>query len=195
MSEERNQTATPAAAPDGVELKAVVREVIGEFVNFEKAKAEPAYKAELAEERRRREQLERKFNELVEENQRARQRADEAERSTAIRNELQRLGVSKLDLAYKAVKDEIVRNENGQLVSRDGGAEADMRDYLGRFVKENPELLPARVSGGSGATLGQRSESVSAGAIDLDRIKPGMDPAEQERIRREIARIVAQQNG
>jgi hypothetical protein len=190
MNEEQNQTSSPAAEP--ADMKSVVREVIGEFLHLEKAKAEPAYKAELADERRKREQLERKLNEVVEENQRARQRAEEAERSTAIRNELQKLGVAKVDLAYKAVKDDIVRNDQGALVSRDGAAESDLREYLTKFVKENPELLPARVSGGSGATLGQRQETVSGGPIDLDRIKPGMDPAEMERVRREIARIASQ---
>lgn len=189
MNEEEKQTSAPA--PDGADLKLVVREVIGEFLQLEKSKAEPAYKAELADERRKREQLERKLNEVVEENQRARQRAEEAERSSAIRNELQRLGVSKVDLAYKAVKDEIVRNEQGTLVSREGG-DSDLREYLTKFVKENPELLPARVSGGSGATLGQRQDTASGGPIDLDRIKPGMDPAEMDRIRREIARIASQ---
>ena len=189
MNEEEKQTSAPA--PDGADLKLVVREVIGEFLQLEKSKAEPAYKAELADERRKREQLERKLNEVVEENQRARQRAEEAERSSAIRNELQRLGVSKVDLAYKAVKDEIVRNEQGTLVNREGG-DSDLREYLTKFVKENPELLPARVSGGSGATLGQRQDTASGGPIDLDRIKPGMDPAEMDRIRREIARIASQ---
>ena len=189
MNEEEKQTSAPA--PDGADLKLVVREVIGEFLQLEKSKAEPAYKAELADERRKRDQLERKLNEVVEENQRARQRAEEAERSSAIRNELQRLGVSKVDLAYKAVKDEIVRNEQGTLVSREGG-DSDLREYLTKFVKENPELLPARVSGGSGATLGQRQDTASGGPIDLDRIKPGMDPAEMDRIRREIARIASQ---
>jgi len=192
MNEELNQAAAPPA--EGADIKLVVREVIGEFLNLEKAKAEPAYKAELADERRKREQLERKLNEVVEENQRARQRAEEAERSTAIRTELQKLGVSKVDLAYKAVKDDVVRTEQGTLVGREGGNETDLREYLTKFVKENPELLPARVGGGSGATLSQRQEPVSGGPIDLDRIKPGMDPVEMDRIRREIARIAAHPN-
>lgn len=189
MNEEQKENGAERA--DGPDIKSVVREAIGEFLQLEKAKAEPAYKAELADERRKREQLERKLNEVVEENQRSRFRAEEAERSTAIRSELQKLGVAKIDLAYKAVKDEIVRNEHGALISRENGAEGDMREYLTKFVKDNPELLPARVSGGSGATLGQRAETVSGGPIDLDRIKPGMDPVEMDRIRREIARIAS----
>ena len=190
MNEEQSENG--AARADGPDIKQVVREAIGEFLQLEKAKAEPAYKAELADERRKREQLERKLNEVVEENQRSRQRAEEAERGTAIRSELQKLGVAKIDLAYKAVKDEIVRNEHGALISRENGADGDMREYLTKFVKDNPELLPARLTGGSGATLGQRAETVSGGPIDLDRIKPGMDPVEMDRIRREIARIASQ---
>jgi hypothetical protein len=191
--EQRNQQPgdEPARTP-GVELKEVVREVLGEFLQLEKAKAEPAYKAELADERRKRETLERRLNEVVEESQRARQRAEEAERNSAIRAELQRLGVFKVELAFKAVKDEIVRTDQGNLVARDGGSETGLREYLNKFVKENPELLPARVTGGSGATIGQRQDTASASPLDLDRIKPGMDPAEMDRIRREIARIASQ---
>jgi regulator of protease activity HflC (stomatin/prohibitin superfamily) len=57
---------------EGIDVQAVVRQAIQEFVNNEQAKAEPAHKAELQEERRRREQLERRVNELVEENKRSR---------------------------------------------------------------------------------------------------------------------------
>jgi hypothetical protein len=193
---ESDQANNPEAKTEAVELKSVVREVIGEFLQLEKSKAEPAYKAELADERRKREQLERKLNDLVEENQRSRQRAEEAERGAAIRAELQKLGVTKIDLAFKAVKDEVVRNEQGLLVGRGAAGDADLKDYLQKFVQENPELLPARVSGGSGATLSQRGggqqQNASGSGIDIDRIKPGMDPEELDRVRREIARITAQ---
>ncbi len=77
------------------DVQAIVRSAIQEFVNQQQAKSEPAVKAELQEERKRREQLERRLNELVEENARSRRVAEEAERSAAVRAELQRLGVSK----------------------------------------------------------------------------------------------------
>lgn len=118
---------------------------------------------ELAEERRRRESLEK--------------RVEEAERSSAIRAELQRLGVAKLDLAYKAVKDE---------VPREGG---EMKEFLEKFVQENPELLPARLAGGSGARGGG---SGAAGAVDIDKIRPGMSAEELDRVRQEIARVASQ---
>ena len=97
MTEQESKSeASGGAAGD---LRGIIRDVIQEFMHHEQARSEPAYKTELVEERKRREQLERRVNELVTENQRSRKTAEEAERNTAIRAELQRLGVSKLDLA------------------------------------------------------------------------------------------------
>jgi hypothetical protein len=123
---------------------------------------------ELAEERRRRESLEK--------------RVEEAERGSAIRAELQRLGVAKLELAYRAVKDE---------VPREGG---EMKEFLEKFVKENPELLPPRLAGGSGASGGPRGggSGGTAGAVDIDKIRPGMSAEELDRVRQEIARVASQ---
>ena len=143
--------------------------------------------AELAEERKRRESLEHRVNELVAESQKARMAAEEAERGAAIRTELQKLGVSKIDLAYKAVKDDVYRAEDGRLMAQGGSG---MREYLTRFVHENPELLPARMSGGSGAVPGQRE--FGRGGIDLEMIRPGMSAEERERVRQEIARVASQ---
>ena len=69
------------------ELRSMMRGVIEEFVQVERAKAEPAYKAELLDERKRREDLERRVNELVQENHASRQIAEEAERSASVRAE------------------------------------------------------------------------------------------------------------
>lgn len=132
--------------------------------------------------------LEARVNELVAENQRARAKAEEAERSAAIRAELQRIGVAKIDLAYRAVKDDIYRSEDGRLRAQGG---AEMRDYLAQFVGENPELMPARVSGGSGASAGQRS-GTERGTVELDQIRPGMSAEELDRARQEVARVAQQ---
>jgi hypothetical protein len=122
---------------------------------------------ELAEERRRREGLEK--------------RVEEAERGSAIRAELQRLGVAKLELAYKAVKDEVPREAG------------EMKGFLEKFVGENPELLPARLAGGSGASGGARgSGSGASGAVDIEKIRPGMSAEELDRVRQEIARVASQ---
>ncbi|MBV8846158.1 MAG: hypothetical protein JO307_25405 [Bryobacterales bacterium] len=169
-------------------IREIVQAVVQEFVRAEQSKAEPGYKTELLEERRRRETLEQRVNELVTETERARAKAEEAERSASIRAELQKLGVAKVELAYKAVKDEIQRGEDGRLMAQDG---VDMKDYLTRFVGENPELLPARLAGGSGASAGQRSSGGQA-AIDIDKIKPGMSAEELDRVRQEIARVASQ---
>lgn len=143
--------------------------------------------AELREERKRREGLEARVTELIAENQRAKAKAEEAERSASIRAELQKLGVAKIDLAYKAVKDDVYRSDDGRLKGQGG---AELRDYLAQFVGENPELLPARMTGGSGASGGQR-DGQSGPAVEIDRIRPGMSAEELERVRQEVARVAA----
>jgi hypothetical protein len=173
------------------DIRDIVRGAIEEFVRMEQAKSEPAYKQELIEERKRREQLERRVNELADENRRNRQVAEEIERNSAIRTELQRLGVAKIDLAFKAVKDEIQRTEDGALIARTDTGELPMRAYLSQFVAENPELLPTRISGGSGAGPGHAQQAPAQG-IDLDKVRPGMSAEDLDRVRREIARVARQ---
>jgi hypothetical protein len=185
---EENTTNEATKSPD---IRTLIQDAIREFVNQETAKTEPAYKAELEDERRRRESLERRMNELVEENRRSRLMAEEADRNATIRTELQRLGVNKVDLAYKAVKDDIQRTDDGRLVAKTGQGELGVKEYLTHFVSENPELLPARVVGGSGASGNQRASSYSS-AFDLDKIRPGMPKDELERARQEIARVASQ---
>jgi hypothetical protein len=163
------------------DIRAIVQSVVQEFMGGQ---------AELAEERKRRESLELRVNELVTENQKAKTAAEAADRSSTIKAELQKLGVAKVDLAYRAVKDDVYRSEDGKLMAQGG---ADIREYLTQFVNENPELLPARMSGGSGASTGQRtSQGGYSGGIDLDMIRPGMSAEDMDRVRQEIARVASQ---
>jgi hypothetical protein len=173
------------------DVQTIVRSAIQEFVNQEQAKSEPAAKAELQEERKRREQLERRLNELVEENKRSRKMAEEAERGVAVRAELQRLGVAKIDLAFKAVQDGITRAEDGRLVARGESGEVSVKDYLAAFVNENPEFLPARISGGTGMTTTFKAPG-GRESIDVERIRPGMSAEEMQRVREEIVRVASQ---
>jgi hypothetical protein len=177
------------------EVQSVVRQVVQEFVQAQQAKSEPAYKTELAEERRRREELERRMNALVEENKQARQQAEMAERSSAIRTELQRLGVAKVDLAYKAVQDGVTRSDDGRLVARTDNGEVGLKEYLAGFVSENPEFLPARIAGGTGMTATQKAPPAPRESVDLEKIRPGMSKEEMERVRQEILRVAAQNLG
>jgi len=71
---------------DKLDVKTIVRNALEEYVRMEQTKSEPAYKVELVEERKRREQLERRLNELVDENRRSRAMAEEMERSASIRS-------------------------------------------------------------------------------------------------------------
>ena len=153
------------------DIREIVMAVVQEFM---------PQKSELDEERKKREGLELRVGELM-------ARAEEAERSAAVRAELQRQGVAKLDLAYKAIRDEIHRAEDGTLVAQGGGG---IREHVEQFVKENPELLPARLGGGSGAGGGQRSSPGEA-PVELEKIRPGMSPEELNRVRQEIARVAS----
>ena len=186
---ENNHESTPAGS-GATDIKTLVQGAIDEYIRSQQSRTEPALKAELMEERTRREQLERKLNELAEENRRSRKQAEEAERTSAIRMELQKLGVSKVDLAFKAVRDDIVRNEEGRLLAKTESGDVPMREYLTRFVTENPELLPSRIQGGSGAGSGHSHQT--GGSVDIDKIRPGMSAEELERVRREIARVAQQ---
>ena len=177
---------------DGIDIQAIVRQAVQEFANSEKEKSEPAYKAELLEERKRREQLERRMNELVAENERSRKFAQEAERSSAVRSELQRLGVAKIDLAFKAVQDGIVRAEDGRLVARGDSGEVSVKEYLTSFVNENPEFLPARIAGGTGMTATHKAPNGGREAVSLEQIRPGMSAEEKQRVREEIVRVASQ---
>ncbi|MBV9304635.1 MAG: hypothetical protein JOZ45_00760 [Acidobacteriaceae bacterium] len=177
--------------PAGVDVKEIVKQAISEFVRSEQQKAEPAYKAELQDERKRRESLELRLNQLVDENRKARALAEEADRSSQIRAELQRLGVAKIDLAFRAVKDDVVRGDDGRLMGR-GTENKSLQEYLAGFVQENPELLPARIAGGSGAQTASKSTAPTSTPIDLNTIRPGMNKDELDQVRKEIARLVSQ---
>jgi hypothetical protein len=190
MAEE--QTNNQEQATPSIDVKHVVRQAIEEFVRAEQQKAEPAYKAELDDERKRREGLEGRLNQLVEENRRARAAAEEADRNSQIRTELQRLGVGKVDLAFRAVKDDVVRGDDGRLQGR--GPEAKpLPEFLASFVQENPELLPARIAGGSGMKPAARQATPEAPSnVEIDKIKPGMNKEDLDRVRQEIARLTSQ---
>lgn len=189
MSEQKPIENDAPATPD---IRDIVKHAIQEYVQAEHRKTEPAYKAELQEERKRREGLEGRLNQLVEENRKARAIAEEADRSTQIRSELQRLGIAKIDLAFRAVKDEIVRAEDGRLLAR-GADGKSMQDYLSGFVQENPELLPARIAGGSGAQSPARNAAHGGSAgIEIEKIKPGMSKEDLDRVRQEISRLASQ---
>ena len=190
MDEIRNEgPVTPEGS--GVEVRSMIRDAIEEFARKEAERAEPAYKAELLEERQRREALERRVNELISENTRSRQLAEETDKNATIRSELQRLGVVKVDLAFRAIKDDVRRAEDGGLVVASEDGSQRLRDYLTQFVNDNPEFLPARNLGGSGVTA-SRTSGANGPMFDLDKIKPGMSAEELEKARREVARIAAQ---
>lgn len=177
---------------ENTDVQTIVKQAVQEFLQEQQAKSEPAYKTELLEERKRREQLERRLGEVEEESKRSRQAAEQAERSSAIKTELQRLGVAKVDLAYRAVQDEVYRSEDGRLLAHGDDGAMPLKEYLTHFVGENPEFLPARIAGGSGIMAAHKAPRESAENVDLEGIRPGMSPEQMERVRKEILRVASQ---
>ena len=177
-----------------LDIRKVVTEVLEQYVRRLGEEKDPAARAELADERRRREHLEKRVGELTEESDRNRRTAEQAERFSTVRSELQRLGVRKPDLAFRLLKDEVFRADDGNLYARSELGVVGLREYLGRFVAENPEFLPARIAGGSGASGVQRQEP-EGGPVDLSQIRPDMSQEEKERVRREITRLAGKDFG
>jgi hypothetical protein len=103
---------------------------------------------------------------------------------------LQELGVRKVPLALRLVKDEIVRGDDGELYAEVKGSRVPYRDYLEDFVAENPEFLPPRIAGGSGASGGAGGE-MRSGGIDLNSIRPGMGREELAEAWKEVARLAS----
>src|SRR3954447_20926350 len=188
MLDQGQQESQPTKA---IDVREVVRQALEEFVRGEHQKSEPAYKAELEDERRRRESLESRLNQLVEENRKARAQAEEADKNSQIRTELQKLGVAKVELAFRAVKDEIVRGDDGRLQPR-GSEHGSLQQYLAGFVQENPELLPARIAGGSGAQASTKANGPGVAPIELATIRPGMNKEDLDQVRKEISRLATQ---
>ena len=177
-----------------VDIRKVVQEVLEEYAGKLAEQREPQVRSELAEERRRREQLEKRLGELTEESERNRRLAEQAERFSNIKSELQRLGVRKPDLAFRLVKEEVFRGDDGDLYARSDQGVVGLREFLNKFVSDNPEFLPARIAGGSGASGAQRQEP-EGGPFDLSRIRPGMSVEDKDRARREIARLAGKDFG
>ena len=100
--------------------------------------------------------------------------------------------MAKIDLAFKAVQDGIVRAEDGRLVARGEGGEGSLKDYLAAFVAENPECLPARIAGGTRMAATQKAPATGKETVDLERIRPGMSADEMQRVRAEIVRVASQ---
>ncbi|SRR6266404_6179233 len=156
----------------------------------EEIQTEPKHiEHELAEERKKRESLEKRVNELIEEGRRAREAAEQADRFATIKSELQLLGVTKVELAFRAVRDDIQRDGERLLARTEDGAAVPLRDYLTQWVAANPEFKPARIAGGAG-TSPSRSSAAGSSSFDMERIRPGMSAEEMERARQEIAKLI-----
>ncbi len=186
----KNTQESQLPGENNTDLEEMVRKAIGEYMRQSTEREEPALKNKLGEERRRRESLERKLNEAQEENRRTRRQSDQIDRHSQIRSVLQELGVHKVDLAFKLVKDDVFRGEDGDLYANVDGKQVSCGDYIASFVTENPEFLPPRIAGGAGAAAG--TDGQMGPGFDLNRIRPGMSREDTAQAWREVARLTGQ---
>src|SRR4051812_36720875 len=78
--------------------------------------------------------LEKQLAELKQAAEGYRTQAEVAERSTAVRDELRKLGVTNVELGYRAVREDVVRRDDGSLVGKSAGGEVALAEYLAKFV-------------------------------------------------------------
>jgi hypothetical protein len=193
MERETSDTGRHGAEEKRFGLEAI-RAMIGEYMRQREDQQDSDVQGMLAEERRKRENLERQLSELGEENRRTRRQSEQTDRVSRIQSCLQELGVRKVPLALRLVKDEIVRGDDGELYAEVKGSRVPYRDYLEDFVAENPEFLPPRIAGGSGASGGAGGE-MRSGGIDLNSIRPGMSREELAEAWKEVARLASDGGG
>lgn len=149
---------------------------------------EARYRQELARERATRERLERQLNEIATENRRRREESEETERLNVIREGLEERGVKKTRMALRLVKEDVKRGDDGRLYGEVDGRRLPLEDFLDSFVGENPEFLPPRIAGGSGATASSRELSQSG--FELESIRPGMSREESREAWKQVARLM-----
>lgn len=190
MDKETVDSGRPGGEEKRFGLEAI-RAMIGEYMRQREDQQDTDLQAMLAEERRKRESLERQLGEMGEENRRTRRQSEQTDRVSRIQSCLQELGVRKVHLALRLVKDDIVRGDDGELYAEVKGARVPYKEYLEDFVGENPEFLPPRIAGGSGASGGERG-GMRAGGVDLNSIRPGMSREEMAEAWKEVARLAGE---
>lgn len=119
---------------------------------------DPAVNAELARLRREHDQAMKKVNEALDTSKKERDARLEMERTTAIRNVLNELPFrdqASRDLFFKAVKDDIKRTEDGELIADSANGPLPLKDYLTQTAESTgSSLLAPKTTGGAGASVG-----------------------------------------
>lgn len=172
---------TPPLSLD--ELRTTVRELMREIQDGDSVSSKAPGDANG-------EELRRQLNMLAEERDRLIRAAKDEARSRAIREELSKAGVQNLKLAFRAVQEDLSLDGDDKLVALSEGRPMSGEEYLKRFLAANPELLPARVAGGSGLP-GHGSSLVGP---DINSIRPGMSEEELASVRAEIMKLATLEN-
>jgi hypothetical protein len=190
---EHEETATvePKAAAQAEERDGLPQlELIREEIALALARLKPSVAIQHNEAEEAAESLEALKQALAASRQEAAELKAEASRlrkDKYLRQTLSALGVENLDLAVKAVHEDIVENGDRQWVTTPASGAVPAQQYLAEFLKKNRELLPARRLQGAGMPA---SRMESGGGVDLEEIRPGMDPATLRKVRDAIGRAM-----
>lgn len=114
----------------------------------------------------------------------------EKERQGMIRQEIAKAGLAEhaFDDAFRFFRDEVKRNDSGELVGPD---DVPLSDFVKATVEKRTHWLPPRQVNGTGATGG----SARGGkAPDLSDIRPGMKAEEKRAIYARIAELTGARN-
>lgn len=139
-----------------------------------KSKVDPKVIAQLENERKARERLEKQVNDLLGENKKTKEEAELKERLAEIKSAMSKFSFANegtRDMAFEYFAGKIKRGEDGALVAPGKDGEVPYDHFIKGHLESNPNLLAAKQSGGGGATGG---EPYRGSKFDASVIKPGM---------------------
>lgn len=192
VSDERGDAPAAAAAtehqgePDGSAQRDLIREEIA--LALERLKAPQVERqGDVEEPGESVEALKKALAASREEAAELKSEASRLRKDQFLRQALSAMGVENLDLAVRAVREDIVEAGDRKWMASVEGSDVPAQEYLAEFLKKNRELLPARRLQGGGMPA---SRVESGGSVDLEEIRPGMDPATLKKVRDAIGRAM-----
>ncbi len=177
---------------DEPDVQTIVQQAIDEYMRQDSARREPAYKTELQEERRRREQLEKRMNET------GARRTSAAARWRRRPSGRQQFGRSCRSWGWRKSTWLIRRCRTGSSARKTDAW------WRAATTATCQRISVGICTGESGVSAGEdcwrnrddgNAESRTAantGGIDLDKISPSMSKEDLERVRQEILRVASQ---
>ena len=119
--------------------------------------------------------------------------AEEADRSSQIRGELQRLGVAKVDLAFRSRQGRYRAGRRRPVASQRGRMANLCRSIWPASSKRIRSFFRHELPAEAGRRLRHEMQlQARSASIEIDKIKPGMSKEDLDRVRQEISRLATQ---